>query len=278
MEKFLNIKINLSQFYVLPRAETKFWVKKVIKEIKQTTDNRRLTTNNKQQALQSPVLEKQLPPMAEKERRTISKFVKQIWRPHVVSKNHKVIFGGVLKVSGARVGGLLVLDLFSGAGFIGIAVLKACPELCRRVDFGDIDKKALKQIKTNLKLNKINLKRVKIIETNIFSSIKEKYDFILANPPYIAQKRLDEVQLSVKKYEPKIAWFGGKKGLAITSKFIQKAKNFLKENGIIYLEIDTQQKRDVENLLRKYNYSKFTFGKDQFGKYRWVKIINNPMR
>ncbi|PJC47795.1 MAG: hypothetical protein CO034_01315 [Parcubacteria group bacterium CG_4_9_14_0_2_um_filter_35_11] len=251
MEKFLNIKINLSQFYVLPRAETKFWVKKVIKEIKQTTNNRRLTTNNKQQALQSPVLEKQLPPMAEKERQ----------KP---------------KVSGVGVGGLLVFDLFSGTGFIGIAILKDCPEFCRRVDFGDIDKKALQQIKINLKLNKISLKRVKIIQTDIFSGIKGKYDLILANPPYVAKERLGEVQLSVKKYEPKTAWYGKKGGLFYIEKFLSKAKNFLKENGIIYLEIDTQQKKYIENLLRRYEYPKFTFGKDQFGKYRWVKIIKTP--
>jgi len=217
MEKFLNIKINLSQFYVLPRAETKFWVKKVIKEIE--TKNKKLKTKYRR---------------------------------------------------------LLVLDLFSGTGFIGIAILKDCPEFCRRVDFGDIDKKALQQIKINLKLNKISLKRVKIIQTDIFSGIKGKYDLILANPPYVAKERLGEVQLSVKKYEPKTAWYGKKGGLFYIEKFLSKAKNFLKENGIIYLEIDTQQKKYIEDLLRRYEYPKFTFGKDQFGKYRWVKIIKTP--
>ena len=54
-----------------------------------------------------------------------------------------------------KIKNLKVLDIFAGTGCIGISVLKTCPESCRRIDFIDISKEAIKQVKVNLKLNKI---------------------------------------------------------------------------------------------------------------------------
>jgi release factor glutamine methyltransferase len=163
-----------------------------------------------------------------------------------------------------------VLDIFSGSGCIGIAILKNIRK--SQVDFVDIDENAIKQIKANLKLNKISQKRYKVIKSDVFEKVKGKYDFIFANPPYVAKERLNEVQESVKKFEPKISWYGGRGGLRYIKKFLKKAKNHLKENGIIFMEIDPLQKEEVEKILTKESYKKFKFYKDQFKKIRWVKI------
>jgi release factor glutamine methyltransferase len=163
-----------------------------------------------------------------------------------------------------------VLDIFSGSGCIGIAILKNIKN--SRVDFVDIDEKAIEQIKINLKLNKISPKRYRIIKSDVFEKIKGKYSFIFANPPYVAKERLNEVQESVKKLEPKISWYGGRGGLRYIKKFLKEAKNHLKENGVIFMEIDPLQKEEVEKILKNENYKKFKFYKDQFKKIRWVKI------
>jgi release factor glutamine methyltransferase len=164
-----------------------------------------------------------------------------------------------------------VLDIFAGSGCIGIAILKNIRKSC--VDFIDIDENAIEQIEINLKLNKISPKRYRIIKSDVFEKVKGKYDFIFANPPYVAKERLEEVQESVKKLEPKISWYGGRGGLKYLKKFLKEAKYHLKENGIIFMEIDPFQKEEVEKILKK-GYKKFKFYKDQFKKIRWVKIWN----
>jgi release factor glutamine methyltransferase len=164
-----------------------------------------------------------------------------------------------------------VLDIFAGSGCIGIAVLKNIRN--SHVDFVDIDKKAIEQIKINLKLNKISPKRYRVIKSDVFEKVKRKYDFIFANPPYVAKERLSEVQESVKKFEPKISWYGGRGGLKYIKKFLKEAKNHLKEKGIIFMEIDPLQREEVEKILKKESYKDFKFYKDQFKKIRWVKIL-----
>lgn len=205
--KFLNCLIDLSKGVFKPRPETKFWVKKVIQEIKKQKEK------------------------------------------------------------------LKVLDIFSGSGCIGIAILKNKKNtVC---DFADIDEKAIAQIKINLKLNSISPKRYQVYQSNLFEKLKgKKYDLILANPPYVAKERLWQVQESVKKSEPKISWYGGKGGMRWIKKFLKEAKKFLNPKGKIFMEFDPLQMPEIEKILKKEKYSDFKFCKDNYHKYRWVKIQN----
>ena len=177
--------------------------------------------------------------------------------------------------------GLKVLDIFAGSGCIGISILKNVENSF--VDFVDIDKKAIEQIKINLKLNlprtelvlvrgKISPKRYKIYQSNLFEKLKGKYNYIFANPPYAAKEKLKEVQPSVLRYEPRRAILGGKKGLLYIRKFLKEAKKFMKPDGTIYFEFDPEQKNEISNILRKENYKNSKFFKDQFKKYRFVKV------
>jgi len=166
---------------------------------------------------------------------------------------------------------LKILDIFAGSGCIGIAILKNIKNSF--VDFVDIDKKAIGQIKINLKLNKIPRERYRIYKSDLFEKIKNKnYNYIFANPPYVAKERLKEVQPSVLKYEPKTSFLAGKRGLFYIRKFLKEAKRFLKERGTVYLEFDPLQKKEIEDILKKKGYKNFKFFKDQFKKYRFVKV------
>jgi len=158
------------------------------------------------------------------------------------------------------------LDLFSGSGCIGVSVLNN-GIYC---DFGEIDDSFLKQIKKNVESFSEN--RYEIIKTDIFSNINNKYDFILANPPYVAQDRIKEVDDDTLRHEPHVALFSGKDGLNIIRILIKEARNYLNKNGRLIFEFDPDQKDEIEKLIKENNYSYYEFCKDQFNKYRFVKI------
>ncbi len=147
------------------------------------------------------------------------------------------------------------LDIFSGSGCIGIAVLKHCPGLL--CDFADIENRCV---------------GAKIIKSDVFSNIKGKYDFILANPPYVAIKRKNEVQKSVLKYEPKLALMAGDDGMLYIRKFLKQARSHLDKGGKIYMEFSPEQKKDTEKLIKKYKYSNCEFYKDQYNRWRLVVV------
>lgn len=164
-----------------------------------------------------------------------------------------------------------VLDIFCGSGIIGVFILKNIKNAF--LVFVDIDKEAIFETKINLKINKIPKNRYKVIRSNLFENLKEKnFDFIFANPPYVARERLDEVQKSVKEKEPKISWYGGKKGLKYIKKFLKESEKFLKKGGKIFLEIDPFQKDEIEKLAKKDSFPTLKFYKDQFSKFRMVKL------
>ena len=170
------------------------------------------------------------------------------------------------------------LDVFSGSGCIGIAVLKNCSKWAKMGVFSDIDGCCIKQAKINLKLNRIKPRKYKVIQSDIFSNLRTSqvlnFDYIFANPPYIALKRKHLVQKSVLDYEPHLALFAGADGMLYIKRFLKDARKYLKKHGKIYLEFDYFQKKEIEKLLVQFNYKNFKFHKDQFDKWRWVCIKN----
>lgn len=155
------------------------------------------------------------------------------------------------------------LDIFSGSGCIGISLLAHIPD--SQVTFSDI---YTKQINRNLKLNKIDKKRYKVVQSDLFENINDTFDYIFANPPYIPEKS-EDVQKSVSDYEPYEALYAGKDGLKIIKKFLKQVKKYLNLNGIIYLEFNSDQKEEIKRICKDW---KVKFYKDQFDQWRWCKI------
>lgn len=161
-----------------------------------------------------------------------------------------------------------ILDLFAGSGCLGISFLKNIKNC--EVHFAEKYKKFLKQIQINLKLNNLEKKKFRLIKADVFKGIKEKYDLIVANPPYVGK-----ITSSVKKviqWEPKEALLSKNRGLFFIKKIISEGKKFLKDKGIIYLEFDSWQKKSIEREILKDRAFSYLFLKDQFNKWRFLKL------
>ena len=82
----------------------------------------------------------------------------------------------------------------------------------------------------------------------------QKFDLIVSNPPYIKSRDLKKLEDDIKLYEPKIALDGGNDGLDLIKKVIYKAKEILKANGRLALEISNEQVLQVSKILEKNNF------------------------
>jgi release factor glutamine methyltransferase len=162
-----------------------------------------------------------------------------------------------------------ILDIFSGSGCIGIAVLKNIES--SSVDFADIWPQSIEQIHLNLKLNRIEKNRYRVYESDLFEKLKnKKYDYIFANPPYVALNRIGEVGRDVLKNDPHQALFGGKDGMVLINRFFAEIKKHLKPGGKIFLELDPSQKKEISAMSKEKGF-KVIFRKDQFDKIRWLE-------
>ena len=143
-----------------------------------------------------------------------------------------------------------LLDIGIGSGCIIISLLK---EKSKWKGTGiDISNLAIKMAKTNAKIQHIE-NRIKFINSDIDNIYNNKYDLIVSNPPYIDKIGYNNLDLSVKGYEPREALFGGNNGTIIIEKVIKQSKFILKNNGLLAMEIGQGQYFKVSEILKK-NY------------------------
>lgn len=174
-----------------------------------------------------------------------------------------------------------ILDIFAGTGCIGIFLLKNMENSF--VDFVDISSQAVEQIKINLDLNRAGRGRYRIFQSDMFEGLREQrltaernnvhsfgYDFVFANPPYVALDRINQVGEDVSANDPSLALFAGNDGLLIIREFLHQVDNFLKPKGSFFMEFDPLQKPAIEEMLKGEGFDS-DFRKDQFQEWRWLK-------
>lgn len=163
-----------------------------------------------------------------------------------------------------------VLDIFAGSGCIGVALLLHCVQ--SHVDFVDIDKDALTQVTINCELNRIDTTRYAVYASDLCNTLPPtKYDYIFANPPYIPDARVQELDSSVVAHEPHRALFGGGDGLRIVEKFLNDIVLYMHATTVLYMEYDETQRAILEEVCIKFGYA-FEFRKDQYGVDRYVLL------
>ena len=140
-----------------------------------------------------------------------------------------------------------VLEIGTGTGCISISLAKSHPKIL--IDTIDISSDALALAKENILINKIN-QPINLIHTNFLNfEIDTTYDVIISNPPYVSQNEWENVDSSVKNYEPKLALLGGIEGTEFVNQIIIKSTKLLKKGGEIFLEVGYNQANKVKELL-----------------------------
>lgn len=109
-------------------------------------------------------------------------------------------------------------------------------------------------------------------KSDLFSNIKEKFDVIISNPPYIPKKMKGELQREVSDFEPESALFtNDDKGIEFYEKIIIEGKNFLKKGGYMLFELGAGQGGYVKELFKENGYKNIETTLDLAGIERVIK-------
>ncbi len=192
-------------------------------------------------------------------------------------------------------GGVKVLDLCTGSGCIALALAKRLPHaIVYGVDMSDI---ALEYAVKNAKEN--NIQNVYFLKGDLFHAaedfselpkqppispfIKEEledsgtiasqsahasiftvhsFDCIVSNPPYVKRADILNLQREVRDFEPTEALDGGEDGLDFYRRILKEAPMFLKEKGLLIMELGVNQSGAVMELALKAGFGNVKFVKD----------------
>lgn len=148
-----------------------------------------------------------------------------------------------------------VLDLCTGSGCIGLAVANRVKDA--RVTLADISREALAVAKSNVTAQKLSA-RVSCVQVDAREPAPDflgKFDLIVSNPPYVTAKEMEQLDHSVKDFEPHLALYGGEDGLDFYRSIAQNFRDSLKPGGYLCFEFGKDQGDAVCCILEKNGYT-----------------------
>lgn len=164
-----------------------------------------------------------------------------------------------------------ILDMGTGSGCIAISLAKHLPQA--KVFAIDISAKALNMAKKNALFNGVDVyfKEADILTLKTLSEQVE-FDIIVSNPPYVREKEKQYMKPNVLDNEPHLALFVKDEDPLLFYKAITDfAINNLKENGLLFFEINEFLGNAMIDLLRNKNFENIELKQDIFKKDRMIK-------
>ena len=153
-----------------------------------------------------------------------------------------------------------ILDIGTGSGCIAISLAKNIPTA--RVSGLDISEKALVVAQENAVKNQVLVSFCKkdILET---TALKNKYDVMVSNPPYVRQLEKKAMNANVLGFEPGVALFvPNEDPLLFYRKIAQLAMVSLQTRGWLYFEINEYLSKEMDVLLKEIGFANIEIKKD----------------
>ncbi|WP_405605674.1 peptide chain release factor N(5)-glutamine methyltransferase [Polaribacter sp. Asnod1-A03] len=179
------------------------------------------------------------------------------------------VINEVAKLHNNKTKKLQIIDIGTGSGCIPISLAKNLNNVS--ISAIDVSTEALKTAKENAVLNKV---KINFLEKDILQTDKlpKKYDIIISNPPYVRELEKVEIKNNVLDNEPHLALFvDDDNPLIFYSKIADLAKNYLKENGLLFFEINQYLGQETVTMLDQKGFKNINLKKDLFGNERMIK-------
>jgi release factor glutamine methyltransferase len=142
---------------------------------------------------------------------------------------------------------LHLADVGTGSGCIALALAKELPQA--EIHATDISPAALEIARANAARHQLDT-RIHFHHADLLAPFApNSFDFIVSNPPYVGESEEDQVQLEVRKFEPRTAVFAGPTGIEVIARLIPQAHAALRPGGWLILEISAAIAPHVARLL-----------------------------
>lgn len=168
---------------------------------------------------------------------------------------------------------LRVLDLGTGSGCIAIALARHLP-FPKEVTAVDISEEAIEVARSNsagLKV-KVNFIHGNMLDTDeMVAALGERYDIIVSNPPYIAQREAAGMERNVLEHEPATALFVPDDDPLVFYRAIAViAEKRLDDKGTLFLEINPLFAKELSAMLREHGFQDVDIEKDMQKADRFI--------
>ena len=161
----------------------------------------------------------------------------------------------------------VIVDLCTGCGAIAVAMAKAFSGV--QVYATEISRKAISVARENARRNdlsdRISFFRGDLLRPLEHLDLEGRVDALLCNPPYVAASDMEALPPEVRDFEPRVALDGGGDGLDVLRRVVREAPPFLKDRGLLTLEVGQGQAEAVRRYLRE---------RDCFGRIEIVRDLN----
>jgi len=140
-----------------------------------------------------------------------------------------------------------ILDIGTGSGAISIALAMELRDA--RVVSTDISRSALSVARKNVLAHGLG-GRIALRHGDLFAAIQPnvRFNLIVSNPPYLTAEEMNNISPEVRS-EPDRALRAGSDGLAVISRIIPGATDYLTPGGFLIVEIGIAHEDTVRRLI-----------------------------
>jgi len=164
-----------------------------------------------------------------------------------------------------------ILDIGTGTGCIPITLKTYLPSA--KVSAVDVSARALNVAKQNAQLNDVEVDFIKadILQQSGMALRNTHYSIIVSNPPYVTDSEKSQMHANVLNHEPHLALFVTDTNPLI---FYNAIANFalqnLKENGLLFFEINENLGKETVKLLQDKGFKNIQLRQDMRDKDRMI--------
>jgi len=166
--------------------------------------------------------------------------------------------------------GARTLDVCTGSGCVAITLARERPTstLCAT----DISADAIAVARDNaLRLGAAHQIRWLVGDLcDPLSPGHDRYDLVVANPPYIPERDYESLPPDIKEFEPRVALLAGEDGLSVIRRLVAEAPRYMLSGGVIALEVGAGQAAAVSALLGDAGFCDVAVAKGYGGHERVV--------